>query len=137
MNFTPTQDEIDFVNKLLEDFNSRKVGADNHQLLNIVEYDENRNVIAGILGGTYWGWMHIDILFVAEKYRKMGLGSKLLQAAETEAIKRGCHSVHVDTMSWQAPEFYKKHGYRIIGELNNIPCGNKKYHFVKELINEN
>ena len=35
-------------------------------------------------------------------------------AAESEAKKRGCHSVHVDTMSWQAPEFYKKHGYKII-----------------------
>ena len=90
-------------------------------------------MIAGILGGTYWGWMHLDILWVDEKYRKTGIGSKLLKAAEEEAIRRGCHSVHVDTMSWQAPEFYKKHGYRIIGELDNIPNGNKKYHLVKEL----
>ncbi|MCQ2613950.1 MAG: GNAT family N-acetyltransferase [Treponemataceae bacterium] len=98
-----------------------------------MEYDEDGNVIAGILGGTYWGWMHLDILWVDEKYRKMGIGSKLLKAAEEEAVCRGCHSVHVDTMSWQAPEFYKKHGYRIIGELENIPNGNKKYHLVKEL----
>ena len=68
--------------------------------MNIVEYDENKNKIAGILGGTYWGWMYIDILWVDEKYRKQGLGSKLLEAAESEAKKRGCHSVHVDTMSW-------------------------------------
>ena len=54
-------------------------------------------------------------------------------AAESEAKKRGCHSVHVDTMSWQAPEFYKKHGYKIIGELNDVPVGNKKFHLIKEL----
>ena len=77
--------------------------------------------------------MHIDIFWVDEKYRKQGLGSKLLEAAESEAKKRGCHSVHVDTMSWQAPEFYKKHGYKIIGELNDIPVGNKKYHLIKNL----
>ena len=77
--------------------------------------------------------MHLDILWVDEKYRKTGIGSRLLKAAEEVAVQRGCHSVHVDTMSWQAPEFYKKHGYRIIGELNDIPAGNKKFHLVKDL----
>ena len=133
MNYTPTEEEINFVNHALEEFNNKAVGPDNHELLNIVEYDDAGNVIGGILGGTYWGWMHLDILWVNEKYRKTGIGSKLLKAAEEEAVSRGCHSVHVDTMSWQAPEFYKKHEYRIIGELDNIPNGNKKYHLVKEL----
>ncbi len=97
MNFSPSEEEINFVNDALRKFNDEKVGPDNHLLLNIVEYDKDKNVIAGILGGTYWGWMHIDILWVDSKYRKQGLGSKLLQAAESEAKKRGCHSVHVDT----------------------------------------
>ncbi|MBQ0167924.1 MAG: GNAT family N-acetyltransferase [Treponema sp.] len=134
MNFNPTEEEINFVNHALEDFNNKAVGPDNHELLNIVEYDEAGNVIAGILGGTYWGWMHIDILWVDENHRRSGIGSKLLKAAEDEARNRGAHSVHVDTMSWQAPEFYKKHGYRIIGQFEDIPYGNKKYHFVKDLI---
>lgn len=134
MNFNPTDKEINFVNHALEEFNNKAVGPDNHELLNIVEYDDNGNVIAGILGGTYWGWMHIDILWVDENHRRSGIGSRLLEAAEQEALRRGAHSVHVDTMSWQAPEFYKKHGYRIIGELNDIPSGNKKFHLVKGLI---
>ena len=133
MNYNPAEDEIAFVNSALAKFNEEKAGADNHELLNIVEYDENNSIIAGILGGTYWGWLHIDILRVAEKCRKQGIGSKLLKAAEEEAKKRGCHSVHLDTMSWQAPEFYKKHGYKIISELENIPAGNKKFHLIKEL----
>lgn len=77
--------------------------------------------------------MHIDIFWVDEKFRKLGIGSKLLKAAEEEAIRRGCHSVYMDTMSWQVPEFYKKHGYRIIEELDNIPTGNKKFHLIKDL----
>lgn len=133
MNYNPAEEEIAFVNSALAKFNEEKVGADNHELLNIVEYDENNSIIAGILGGTYWGWLHIDILWVAEKCRKQGIGSKLLKAAEEEAQKRGCHSVHLDTMSWQAPAFYKKHGYKIISELENIPAGNKKFHLIKEL----
>ena len=133
MNFDPSQKEIDFVNDSLASFNDEKVGPDNHELLNIVEYDDEKNVIAGLLGGTYWGWMHLDILWVDEKFRGHGVGSKLLAAAEEEARRRGCHSVHVDTMSWQAPEFYKKHGYKIISELDDIPLGNKKFHLVKDL----
>ena len=133
MNFNPGQNEIDFVNDALARFNDEKVGPDNHELLNIVEYDDDKSVIAGLLGGTYWGWMHIDILWVDEKFRRQGIGSKLLAAAEEEALRRGCHSVHVDTMSWQAPEFYKKHGYKILSELEDIPLGNKKFHLIKNL----
>ena len=133
MNHNPSESEIEFVNNALARFNDAKVGPDNHEFLNIVEYDDSGNVIGGILGGTYWGWMHIDILWVDEKFRKQGIGSKLLQAAEDEARRRGAHSVHVDTMSWQAPDFYKKHGYKIISELNDIPKGNKKYHLIKQL----
>lgn len=54
MNFNPTDKEINFVNQALEEFNNKAVGPDNHELLNIVEYDKSGNVIAGILGGTYW-----------------------------------------------------------------------------------
>lgn len=133
MNFNPNKNEIEFVNNALEKFNNMHVGPDNHLLLNIVEYDENQNVIAGILGGTYWGWLHIDILWVDENFRSKKIGSRLLIAAENEAKKRGCHSVHVDTMSWQAPDFYKKHGYELISELDNIPNGYKKFHFIKRL----
>lgn len=133
MNYNPNKNEIEFVNNALEKFNNMHVGPDNHVLLNIVEYDENQNVIAGILGGTYWEWLHIDILWVDEKFRRKKIGSQLLIAAENEAKKRGRHSVHVDTMSWQAPEFYKKHGYELISELDNIPNGYKKFHFIKRL----
>jgi ribosomal protein S18 acetylase RimI-like enzyme len=133
MNYTPNKNEIEFVNNALEKFNYEHAEPDNHVLLNIVEYDENQNVIAGILGGTYWGWLHIDILWVDEKFRMKKIGSQLLIAAENEAKKRGCHSVHVDTMSWQAPEFYRKHCYELISELDNIPNGYKKFHFIKRL----
>ena len=132
MNYTPNQNEIDFVKNALGKFNNEHACPDNHELLNIIEYDENQNVIAGILGGTYWGWLHIDILWVDEKFRRQKIGSQLLIAAENEAKNRGCHSVHVDSMSWQAPDFYKKHGYALISELDNIPNGYKKFHFIKK-----
>ena len=34
---------------------------------------------------------------------------------------------------YMAYQFYKKNGYKIISELNNIPIGYKKFHLIKEL----
>ena len=133
MNENPSKNEIEYVRKALMQFNDEHVGADGHTPLNIVEYDGEGNVIGGILGGTYWGWLYIDILWVHEDHRKKGIGSKLLLEAEKEAVCRGCHYVHLDTMSWQAPEFYKKHGYEVIGVLPDIPKGNQKYLLQKAL----
>lgn len=133
MNNNPSKNEIDFVRESLTEYNRKHVGDDGHTPLNIVQCDASGNVIGGILGGTYWGWMYIDILWVEENHRKKGIGSKLLKEAEKEAIRRGCHHVHLDTMSWQAPEFYKKHGYELIGILPDIPKGNQKYLLLKSL----
>jgi GNAT superfamily N-acetyltransferase len=133
MNYNPSEKETEQIRKSLFEFNAGKVGDDGHTPLNIVEYDSDGNLIGGILGGTYWGWMYVDILWVREDHRKKGIGSKLLSAAEKEAKSRGCHHVHLDTMSWQAPEFYKKHGYTVIGILPDIPSGNQKYLLMKEL----
>ena len=133
MNSKHSKTEIDFVRKALTQFNNECVGDDGHTPLNLVEYDADGNIIGGILGGTYWGWLYIDILWVDESHRKRGHGSKLLAEAEKEAVCRGCHHVHVDTMSSQAPDFYKKHGYDIVGILPDIPSGNQKYLLMKAL----
>ena len=133
MNANPTKTETDFIRDSLAKFNDERVGADGHTPLNIVEYDEDGNIIGGILGGTYWGWMYVDILWVREDHRKKGIGSRLLAEAEKEAVRRGCHHVHLDTMSWQAPDFYKKHGYEVIGVLPDIPDGNQKFLLMKKL----
>ena len=77
--------------------------------------------------------MYVDILWVQEDHRKKGIGSKLLQAAEEEARRRGCHHVHLDTMSWQAPGFYQKQGYSVVGILPDVPTGNQKYLLQKAL----
>ena len=133
MKFTICEKDTEFVRDALYAFNRERVGDDGHTPLNIVEEDSDGNIIGGILGGTYWGWMYIDILWVNEKHRGKGLGSRLVSMAEDEARRRGCHHVHVDTMSWQAPGFYKKLGYELIGVLPDIPKGNEKYLFIKAL----
>ena len=133
MNRHPSETETDYIREALNQFNCAHVGDDGHTPLNLIEYDADGSIIGGLLGGTYWGWMYIDILWVREDHRRHGIGSRLLTDAEKEAVRRGCHHVHVDTMSWQAPAFYQKHGYEVIGVLPDIPLGNQKYLLMKAL----
>ena len=72
MNSNPSKNEIEFVRDALMQYNNGIVGNDNHSPLNMVEYDKDGNVIGGIIGGTYWGWMYIEILWVHENHRRTG-----------------------------------------------------------------
>ena len=78
MNTAPTESEIRYIEEALKRFNTEKVGEDGHTPLNVVEYDESGAVIGGILGGTYWGWMHVDILWVDKKHRRKGIGDFII-----------------------------------------------------------
>ena len=137
MNRDPSKEELDRVRMALAQYNEAAVGADGHTPLNLVEYGADGEIVGGLLGGTYWGWMYVDILWVREDHRGQGLGSRLLREAEEEARRRGCHHVHLDTMSWQAPAFYQKHGYEVAGILPDIPQGNQKYLLTKALKKQN
>lgn len=77
--------------------------------------------------------MEVQYLWVSEAYRKSGLGRKLMQKAENEALKRGCHQAYVDTFGFQAKGFYEKLGYT---EYGNLPGYAHKHtrHYLAKLI---
>ena len=41
-----------------------------------------------------------------------------MDEAERGALGRGCHSVWLDTFSFQAPGFYRRLGYEVFAELD-------------------
>ena len=133
MNTSPTERELEYIRRELTSFNEGVVGSDEHTALNLVEYDAQGEIVGGLIGGSYWGWLYIDILWVREDQRRKGVGSRLLSAAEAQARARECHHVHVDTMNWQAPQFYQKHGYKTVGILPDIPKGHQKHLLIKAL----
>ncbi|MED2186843.1 MULTISPECIES: GNAT family N-acetyltransferase [Bacillus cereus group] len=65
--------------------------------------------------------LEIDFLFVDENQRGNGLGSKILDRIEKEAISKGCKYVFLNTFGFQAKDFYPKHGYELAFQLENYP----------------
>jgi GNAT superfamily N-acetyltransferase len=129
----PTPDDVVAIREGLHAFNRLHAPDDAHQELVLYLRDSSGALIGGLLGDTYWGWLSVGILWLEEKVRRQGHGSRLLAAAEQEALRRGCHHAHLDTMSFQALPFYEKHGYTIWGELNDLPSGHKRIFLSKPL----
>ena len=120
----------------LRSHNLKFAPDDNHKELAVFLKDENGEIVGGLLGGTYWNWLHIDIFWIEESIRGGGYGTKMLKAVEKEAIRRGCGNAHLDTHDFQALSFYQKHGYEICGQLDDLPKGHKRYLLKKSLINK-
>src|ERR1043165_8126983 len=76
----------------------------------------------------------ISLLWVDGDFPRLGHGSSLLKKAEAEARDRGAKGVLVDTFSFQAPAFYRKHGYSAYGQVDDFPeAGMIWYRFKKTL----
>ncbi|MCO6449148.1 MAG: GNAT family N-acetyltransferase [Caldilineales bacterium] len=100
---------------------------------NIFVYDSTGDMVAGLTASTYWDWLDIDDLWVAEALRKQGVGASLLRQAEAEAVTRGCRWAKLKTFHFQARGFYEKLGYRVVGELKDFPPGGSFYWMRKDL----
>ncbi len=118
----------------IQNYNDEKAGMDNGKRLCFVIYDQGGQVAGGVIGITYWNWLYIDLMWIKEDLRGLGYGSRLLALAEAEARTRGAQHAYLDTFSFQAPEFYKKQGYQVFGELRDFPPGNQRYFLTKELL---
>jgi ribosomal protein S18 acetylase RimI-like enzyme len=104
--------------------------------LNIIACDAEKSVVGGLLAETQFAWLKISILVVAESARRDGIGRRLMDLAEREAANRGCEYAYLDTMDFQAPDFYCKLGYQIAGKIDNWDSqGHTKFFFTKRLKN--
>lgn len=101
--------------------------------LSILLKDETGKVWGGIMISFLWNGMEIQTLWIDQSLRHQGWGSKLMEAAEAEGIKRGCTIAYTNTFTWQAPDFYAKQGYILFGQIDDFPEGNTLSYFKKKL----
>jgi len=96
--------------------------------------DEKGKVVAAIMagvGGTDVGW--IWKIWVDEEYRGRGLGTRLLKHYEKKAREKGARKfIAEEIYDWNVG-FFLKNGYKIAGELPDLPKGHKYYVVDKDL----
>lgn len=135
MTDAPEDDALRAITRSITRFNEVGSGRPNdfRPLAIFLSEGENDETVGGLWGWTSFSFLHVDVLFVPESLRGTGLGSRLMQMAEREAIRRGCGGVWLDTFSFQAREFYEKLGYEVFGSIENYPPGHSRFFLKKAL----
>lgn len=118
----------------LRRFNVEQSGIDDSRPLAVVVSDpETKTVLGGLTGRTSLGLLFVDLFFLPASLRGGGVGSRILQLAEDEARRRGCSVAMLYTISFQAPAFYERHGYRVFGTIPCDPPGTSRVFLTKPL----
>ena len=110
VDYQMNEEDAAVITNGLREFNTPFFGHKKSISFALYLRDENHQVVGGILA-----WMRpgiqllcIDTIWVAEYLRNRGFGKQLLQAAENEGLKNGCTHAQLETLPFQAEEFYKK-----------------------------
>jgi GNAT superfamily N-acetyltransferase len=117
----------------VHEFNFETTGFRDGRSLSCFLRDGTGTLYAGVDGFTWGGYARIDYLWVEASRRRHGLGRALLMAAESEAARRGCVTIVLDTHSFQAPEFYRRLRYTQVGETLDTPVGYTQVLFQKRI----
>ena len=89
---------------------------------------EDKKIIGFIKFTTDLGVACIDSLMVGRTAQRKGIGSQLVQKAEQEAKKLGCHKVWLETgVDWSARKLYESLGY-------TLRCTLPKYYAKKDFV---
>ena len=113
-------------------YNNEKMGKQKHKRL-AVSLREGKEIVGGIVGEVWTTVLFIQFFWLEQRVRRKGFGAKLIKAIEDEARRFGATVAYVDTMSFQAPGFYRKCGYKEFGSIQGYPGGVTRHWLTKTL----
>lgn len=126
--------ELKAIEDGLNQFNDDHVGYGDRQPLAVYVRDQDSGeFVGGAVGRSSLGLLFLDLLFLPKTVRGKGMGAQILQRFEEEGRRRGCKSAVVYTISFQAPEFYVRHGWTLFGTIPCDPPGTSRVFLSKAL----
>jgi GNAT superfamily N-acetyltransferase len=119
----------------LSAYNDTVTGYSDRRPLSVVVRDpESGEILGGAKGRTSLGLLFVELFWLPESLRGSGLGSRILRMMEDEGRRRGCRAGVLLTISFQAPDFYRRQGWRVFGEIPCEPPGTARVFMTKELV---
>jgi len=113
-------------------YNTEKMGKQKYKRL-AISLREGNKIVGGIVGEVWTTVLFIQLFWMEQKLRGKDHGTKLIKAIEDEARRFGATRSYLDTMSFQAPGFYRTCGYKEFGSIDGYPEGVTRHWFTKAL----
>jgi len=113
-------------------FNAQKMGKQKHRRFALSLRDKG-TIVGGIVGEVWMTVLFIQLFWIEERFRGKGHGTALIERIEQEARRFGAVRSYLDTMSVQAPDFYRACGYEAFGAIDGYPGGVTRHWFTKAL----
>jgi GNAT superfamily N-acetyltransferase len=113
-------------------YNAEKMGKQKYKRF-AISLRVGDKIVGGIVGEVWTAVLFIQFFWMEQKFRGKGTGRKLIKAIEDEARRFGATRSYVDTMSIQAPGFYRACGYREFGAIDGYPGGVTRHWLTRSL----
>lgn len=91
------------------------------------------NLLGHITGKSFYGGLHIKLLIVNQTMRGKGLGTALMNKAFQRGRELDCHFTYLETLNFQALDFYKKLGFVLDYTRTGYNHGVSMHYLSKEL----
>jgi len=132
----PGKEEMTLIQQRVEDHKTEQTGGEYNLPgieINLVLRDPDGKVVGGVIASTEFRVMHLEVLWVADDYRRLGYGGRLVLAAEQIALEKGCRAAQTWTFAFQGPGFYPTIGFTEFGVYRGYPNGLTEHVFGKPL----
>lgn len=132
VDFNPSKDEDAFIQEQLFSYETKKLIKETPTHFSVFLKTKEGKILGGALVWMHTESIYVQAIWIEPTLRGQGLGAKLLQKAENEALKKGCRYATLDS-NYQAVGFYQRLGYKILGEIPNYIFSHSKIYLRKEL----
>lgn len=128
---TPSPEQLEQLQQNLSGYNRQFMPKDS-QPFALAATGAEGALVGAAKGESYWGRLYVDLFWITGELRGQGLGRQLMAQVEAIGRERGCCGVDLWTMSFQAPGFYEKMGFRQVGEISGYLHGHTKRFYSKD-----
>jgi GNAT superfamily N-acetyltransferase len=129
----PDAEACAVINDGLNSFNDEVTGYEDRRPLAVLVKDPHSGkVLGGMTGRTSLGLLFIEIVYLPPVLRGRDIGTRVIEMAEAEARRRNCRAGVLFTISFQAPGFYERLGWRVFGDIPCDPPGTSRVFMTKE-----
>jgi len=130
----PPKAWIETVERGVDNHNIAVTGLADYYPVGLFVKGDRGEILGGLLGDIWGGWMLVGSLWVAPSLRGRGYARELMARAHQYARAKSCTHSYLRTGSYEARPLYEKLGYSVYAELKNQPIAPHSRYFMGKVL---